>query len=82
MSSTLTKKDSGIKLLSFLCPLIYFASYLTRKNYSVVLSEIIISEGISNADASLAVTLSLISYGAGQIISGILGHCLYCLSES
>lgn len=73
MSSTLTKKDSGVKLLSFLCPLIYFASYLTRKNYSVVLSEIIISEGISNADASLAVTLSLISYGAGQIISGILG---------
>lgn len=73
MSTALTKKDSTVKLLSFLCPLIYFASYLTRKNYSVVLSEIIISEGITNADASLAATLSLISYGAGQIISGILG---------
>lgn len=62
-----------MRLLGFLCPLIYFASYLTRKNYSVVMAEIIISEGISNSQASLAATLSLISYGAGQIISGILG---------
>ncbi len=46
---------------------------MTRKNYSIVMADIIISEGISNADASLAATLSLISYGAGQIISGILG---------
>ncbi len=67
------KTASTVKILSFLCPLIYFASYMTRKNYSIVMADIIISEGISNADASLAATLSLISYGAGQIISGILG---------
>lgn len=72
-SLTADKKDSTVKILSFLCPLIYFASYMTRKNYSIVMADIIISEGISNADASLAATLSLISYGAGQIISGILG---------
>ena len=46
---------------------------MTRKNYSIVMADIIISEGISNADASLAATLSLISYGIGQVISGILG---------
>lgn len=75
MTNTLTaeKKSSIVKILSFLCPLIYFASYMTRKNYSIVMADIIISEGISNADASLAATLSLISYGVGQIISGILG---------
>ena len=75
MTNTLTaeKKSSIVKILSFLCPLIYFASYMTRKNYSIVMADIIISEGISNADASLAATLSLISYGIGQIISGILG---------
>ncbi len=67
------KTDTTVKILSFLCPLIYFASYMTRKNYSIVMADIIISEGISNADASLAATLSLISYGIGQIISGILG---------
>ena len=67
------KKSSTVKILSFLCPLIYFASYMTRKNYSIVMADIIISEGISNADASLAATLSLVSYGIGQVISGILG---------
>ena len=72
MTNTLTaeKKSSIVRILSFLCPLIYFASYMTRKNYSIVMADIIISEGISNADASLAATLSLISYGIGQIISG------------
>ncbi len=75
MTNTLTaeKKSSIVRILSFLCPLIYFASYMTRKNYSIVMADIIISEGISNADASLAATLSLVSYGIGQIISGILG---------
>ena len=75
MTNTLTaeKKNTTVKILSLLCPLIYFASYMTRKNYSIVMADIIISEGISNADASLAATLSLISYGIGQIISGILG---------
>lgn len=75
MTNTLSaeKKSSVVKILSLLCPLIYFASYMTRKNYSIVMADIIISEGISNADASLAATLSLISYGIGQIISGILG---------
>lgn len=66
-------KSYAVKLLSVICPLVYFASYLTRKNYSVVMSEIIISEGITNSQGSLAVTLSLISYGFGQIISGVLG---------
>lgn len=67
------KSNTTVKILSILCPLIYFASYMTRKNYSIVMADIIISEGITNADASLAATLSLISYGAGQVISGILG---------
>ncbi|MGN1451107.1 MAG: MFS transporter [Eubacteriales bacterium] len=66
-------KNKTVRILMVLCPLVYFASYLTRKNYSVVMSEIILSENITNAQGSLAVTLSLMSYGAGQIISGILG---------
>lgn len=75
MSDSLVKTQNGktVKILSLICPLVYFASYMTRKNYSIVMADIIISEGISNADASIAATLSLISYGVGQIISGILG---------
>lgn len=72
-SLTADKRNSTVSILSFLCPLIYFASYMTRKNYSIVMADIIISEGITNADASIAATLTLISYGIGQIVSGILG---------
>lgn len=74
MAALQTKdKIDIVRLLSFLCPLVYFASYLTRKDYSIVLEAIIQSEGITKDVAGLVETLSLISYGAGQVISGILG---------
>ena len=65
--------DPIVRLLSVLCPMIYFASYLTRKNYGIVMEAVISAEGVTNAQAGLVETLALISYGAGQIISGILG---------
>ena len=65
--------DPIVRMLSILCPLVYFASYLTRKNYGIVMEAVIASEGVTNAQAGLVETLALISYGAGQIISGILG---------
>ena len=73
--STIQKKETvgSTKLLEFLCPLIYFGSYVTRKNYSIVIAAIIATEGIGDADAALAETLALISYGVGQVVSGILG---------
>lgn len=73
--STLQKKPviDGTKLLSVLCPLIYFGSYITRKNYAIVIAEIVAFEGIGEADAALADTLALISYGIGQVVSGFLG---------
>ncbi len=67
------KTDPIVRMLSILCPLVYFASYLTRKNYGIVMEAVIASEGVTNAQAGLVETLALISYGAGQIISGILG---------
>ncbi len=73
--STLQKKKTidGTQLLGILCPIIYFGSYITRKNYAIVIAEIIVAEGIGETDAALADTLALISYGFGQIISGVLG---------
>lgn len=74
MSKTLKKEQTDVvKLLSILCPLIYFASYLTRKNYGVVMDAIISSELINENMAGLVETLGVISYGIGQVISGILG---------
>lgn len=67
------KSIDTVKILSIICPMIYFASYLTRKNYGIVLDAVISSEGIAKETAGFIETLALISYGIGQIISGFLG---------
>ena len=64
---------SIVKFLPWLCSLIYFVSYLSRKVYSVSLSLICDEEGVLRSVAGLAVTGLFISYGIGQIISGVLG---------
>lgn len=53
--------------------IVYFASYMTRKNYSAALVAIIKDLATTEEIASIAVTGCFITYGLGQIISGILG---------
>ena len=70
------QKDSGeksITLLTVLCVLTYFVSYLTRINYGAVLLEIVRTEGYTKTAVSMAVTGAFVTYGAGQLISGFLG---------
>ncbi len=71
----LTDKKS-ITLLVFLCAVIYFVSYVTRINYSAVLVEIMKSEGYTKTAASVPLTGLFIVYGAGQLVSGVLGDKL------
>ena len=59
--------------LVFLFAVVYMVSYLTRINYGAVIAEMEADTGISRALLSMAVTGSFITYGLGQIISGILG---------
>lgn len=77
MRNKLQKSNAGaeftVKLLSILCPLVYFASYLTRKDYSIVMQAIIENEGLLKAQVGQVESLAVISYGVGQIVSGILG---------
>lgn len=56
-----------------LCCLVYFMSYLTRMNYAASLAEIQEDLAISKNLASLPVTGSFFSYGAGQLLCGFLG---------
>ncbi len=62
-----------INIFTALCCAVYFTSYLTRKNYDAALVEIYTSMAISKSLASLASTGSVITYGAGQLLSGVLG---------
>ncbi|GJM78806.1 MFS transporter [Paenibacillus sp. HMSSN-139] len=59
--------------VSTLCCLVYFASYMTRLNFTVAISEITHSLGISNKTAGMAIVGSSIVYGICQPIFGILG---------
>lgn len=51
----------------------YMISYVTRINYGAIISEIENSTGFSRTLLSMALTGSFITYGFGQIISGMLG---------
>lgn len=66
----------NFKLLSALCCLVYFASYVTRINYGAVISEIVAAEGFLKSSAGIVATSTFISYGTGQIISGYMGDRL------
>ncbi len=68
-----TKNSDLIRLLSIGAPMVYFAGYLTRKDYSIVMEAVIQSEQLSKNAAGLVETLSIISYGSGQIVSGFFG---------
>lgn len=73
----INKKSRGFasqqKKVVLLCCIIYFVSYITRKNYSAIIVEFVRDTGFPTDKASLALTGLAIFYGAGQLISGYLG---------
>ncbi len=69
---TLTSKKD-IRRLILLFTMTYMVSYITRINYGAIISEIEKSTEIARSLLSMAVTGSFITYGTGQILSGILG---------
>ena len=62
-----------INRLAILFMLTYMVSYMTRINYGAIVAEMVVETGISKPMLSLALTGSFITYGIGQIISGICG---------
>ncbi|MBE6570505.1 MAG: MFS transporter [Ruminococcaceae bacterium] len=56
-----------------ICTIVYFASYMTRKNYGAAMTEIIQALNVTKDEAGLVNTGLFLTYGAGQIFSGILG---------
>jgi len=65
------KKSSGYIALLF--AFTYMISYMTRVNFGTIVSEMERSTGISRELLSMSLTGSFITYGTGQIISGICG---------
>lgn len=63
----------AIRRLAILFTFTYMISYMTRINYGAVVAEMVLDTGISKSMLSLALTGSFITYGIGQIISGMCG---------
>ena len=59
--------------ITWLFAITYMVSYLTRINYGAVISEVVTDTGYTKDLLAMAVTGSFITYGAGQIVSGIVG---------
>ena len=51
----------------------YMVSYITRINFGAIVSEMESATGISKSLLSMSLTGQFITYGLGQVISGVLG---------
>lgn len=71
MNKLQTKKE--INKLAALYALTYMVSYMTRINYGAVISEMEVATNMLKSQLSMAVTGSFVSYGLGQIVSGVCG---------
>ncbi len=60
----------------FLCTLAYFASYFSRKTFSVVMVNMLDTDVLTKDIAGLIGTALFVFYGAGQLLSGYLGDKL------
>lgn len=67
------KKMITGKRLAWLFAYVYFASYVTRINFSAVIQEVITDTGFEKSALSVIVVCMSITYGVGQIVNGWIG---------
>ena len=67
------EKRLSVKSLTWLFALIYFASYVTRINFSAIVQEIVTATGYEKSLLSTVLVCLSVTYGVGQIINGWIG---------
>lgn len=72
MTEKLSDKKK-INAIVFLFSMTYMVSYITRTNFGAIISEMESATEFSRSLISMAITGSFITYGVGQIVSGIIG---------
>ena len=68
-----TRKNLQTTALIWLFAITYMVSYMTRINFGAVVSEMVQDLGWSRSLLAAALTGSFITYGTGQVVSGICG---------
>ena len=72
MDTVINKKYSKFGIIA-LCCMVYFVSYVSRKDFAAVMAGMITDGAIGRANAGLVGTMLFIFYGVGQLLSGYLG---------
>ena len=68
----MTRRKQVLKL-TYLFAFTYMISYMTRINFGAVVAEMETATGISRQLLSISLTGSFITYGVGQLVSGVAG---------
>lgn len=66
-------RNKQLQRLTFLFAATYMISYMTRINFGAIVAEMETATGLSRSLLSMSLTGSFITYGAGQIVSGVAG---------
>ena len=61
------------RAITWMLTLVYFASYLMRINFAVMIVKICSDMALSETDLAIVLTALTVAYGGGQLISGLLG---------
>ena len=70
MKTTITPK---VKAMSWLLTLVYFASYMMRINFAVMIAKVCTDMQMEKSVLAIVLTGLTIAYGTGQVVSGVLG---------
>lgn len=70
MKNTITAR---VKAMSWLLMLVYFASYVMRINFAVMIAKVCSDMQMEKSALAIVLTGLTVAYGAGQIVSGIIG---------
>lgn len=67
------QQRKGVRAIAWMCTLVYFTSYLLRKNLGVMLVKVCLDMDVTESAFAIVLTGLTIAYGGGQIVSGMLG---------
>lgn len=70
MKTTITPR---VKAMSWLLTLVYFASYMMRINFAVMIAKVCTDMQMEKSVLAIVLTGLTIAYGTGQVVSGVLG---------
>ena len=70
------KQSNRVRGIAYLCMAVYFASYIMRNNFAVMIVKICSDMGEAKSSLAIILTAMTVCYGTGQVLSGVLGDKL------